>query len=335
MKTLSQKMSSLLAFFPVPKYLSIESVGIDISPKAIRMMQLRHTKKGALPVHFDEILLDDICGVLENNNDVEKCDELRKALNILKQKYHFTHANISLPELKTYIFKTSIPKEAVGSIDDALIENIQENVPLDPSQIVYDFMIVRKEVYGSDIDVVVTVFPRNVIAAYTKLCEEVGIIPTAFESESQSIARAVIHPQDDTPYLLMNLGYTRANLAIVEQGVVSYTSSLSYDVDALLKDQNGFEAQQLKRKINQLLVYWFTNKRDADRDSEKITTAILTGPHAGNQGLKMFLETSAHITVRSANVWENCFDLNDFVPQITKDVSLKFGTSIGLALLQH
>jgi len=334
MKKEPSVLESILNSFPVPNYLSFRSVGIDISPKAIRVLSLKKHNEGLLPEFYDERIFEKECPVLQNDEDVKLCDELRSILKDIQEKYEIQFATVSLPEVKTYIFKTTIPEEALSSVDDALAVKIQENVPLDTDKIVYDYAIPRKNRSGGDVEVVVTVFPKNVIAAYTKLLDEVGIIAVAFESESQSIARSVINKEDVSPYLLMNLGYSQINLAIVESNVVSYTSSLSYSPEDLIADKKGSEAIELKRKINQLLVYWFTNKRDGNADN-KITTAIITGPHATNQDIVQYLEESAHIVVQTANVWKNCFSLDAFVPEIPRDESLSYATAVGLALISQ
>ena len=81
-------------------------------------------------------------------------------------------------------------------------------------------------------------------------------------------------------------------------------------------------------------MYWFTNKRDGqDQQETKITTAIATGSYATNELLIQYLEESAHIVVQQANVWTNCFSLDDFVPEISRDESMVYATSIGLALI--
>ena len=329
----SKHLASLLRLFPVPKYLTFSPVGIDISHKVIRALSLKRSKYGLVPDKYQEVILDEVCDLLESNDDLHKCDSLRKALQKLKKDLGLKFVSVSLPETKTYIFKTTIPVEAVPTIEDALTTKIQENVPLEMKDVIFDFILRKDRILpNGNVEVVVTVLPKNVIDAYTTLLEEEGMIPISFESESQSIARAIIKHDDDTPYLLINLGYTRVNLTIVEHGIVHYTSSIPYPSEEIVKDFEGKEAQALKTKINQLLVYWFTNKNDPGSD-DKISNAILTGPFASSSGMIQFLERSLRINVKAANVWENCFDLDKHIPEISHEESLRYGTSIGLSLI--
>jgi Tfp pilus assembly PilM family ATPase len=320
--------------FPAPRFLTLDPVGLDISSRSVCAMKLVRGRHGLMPTLFKEELLTETCELLESELDLQRCEPLRAALAKLKTELKLRFVKVSLPEVKTYIFKTTLPKEALPTIEDALTVKLQENVPLDPKDMLYDFVILPTIDIQKTVDVVVTVFPISVISAYTKLLNEVGLIPITFESESQSNARAVLHQGDDTPYLLMHMGYTKVSLSIVERGVVHYTSSIPYASEEIIKDFSAQPAQALKAKINTLLVYWFTNKHNPD-SSEQISNTILTGPFASSPGLVAFLEKHLRINVDIANVWQNCFDINVYVPTMNQEASLKYSTAIGLSLLKE
>lgn len=326
-------MANLLKLFPVPKLLSFDPVGIDISNRVIRVLRLKQSKYGLIPDIYKEILLEEACDLLETEKDLESCISLRNALKQLKKEFDLKFVSVSLPETKTYIFKTTLPVEALPTIEDALVIKVQENVPLNIENLVFDFEI-QKATQGSSeqINVVVTALPKEVISTYTTLFMEEGMFPIFFESESHSVTRAVVKKNDNTPYLLINFEYTKINLTIVEHGIVNYTSSIPYSSEEIIKDFNGKEAQGLKTKINQLLVYWFTNKKDLSND-EKISNVILVGPFATAPGMISFLERGLHINVSIADVWKNCFDLDKYTPNINYKTSIRYGTSIGLSLI--
>lgn len=334
MKRSRSHSSYIYSIVPPPQFLLLDTVGVDISPKSVCALKLVRTRVGRVPVAHKEILFTEECELLQTTEDLKRCETLREALKTLKQELGMQFVKVSLPEMKTYVFKTSVPIEAVPTIEDALTVKLQENVPLDPSELLYDFQILPPQRMQQVVDVVVTVFPKNVIATYTNLLTEVGLTPVAFESESQANARAVVYPYDHTPYLLVHMGYTKVSLAIVERGVVHYTSSISYPSEEIVKDFTAQPAQSLKAKINTLLVYWFTNKHNPDVD-EKISNTILTGPFASTPGLVAFLEQYLRINVDIANVWKNCFDVNEFVPTLSQQEALKYTTAIGLSLLEE
>jgi Tfp pilus assembly PilM family ATPase len=328
-----KKHSLFFRIFPVPNFLSLDPVGIDISLRSIRAIRLKRTKQGFVPDRYKEIVLKEKCELLEKKEDLEHCDDLRGALRQLKKEMNLKYITLSLPELKTYIFNTTLPMEALSSIDDALIIKLQENIPLDLSEIVYEYEISRVNKNRETFEVVVTALPKNIIEIYTKLFKEEDLIPVAFESESQSVARAVVGEGDKTPYLIVNFGHAKISFAIVQNGVVYYTSSLPYSTDLIINDFSSQEAQILKSTLNKLLIYWFTNKHNPDSE-EKITNLIVTGSYANTPGLSTFLEQHLHVNVGIANVWKNCFDINEYVPELDMQTSLQYNTAIGLSLIK-
>ncbi len=329
-----KKQSSFLKLFPVPNFLSLDPVGIDISLRSVRVMRLKHSKHGLVPDKYKEVILKEKCELLEKKEDLQNCSELRTALRQLKKELKLNFVTISLPELKTYIFNTTIPFEALNSIDDALAMKLQENVPLDTADMVYEYKITSINNNKSTAEVVVTVLPKSVIETYTKLFHEEGLIPISFESESQSVSRAVVGEGDNTPYLIVNFGHAKISFAIVEHGVVYYTSSLPYSSELILKDFSGPESQILKTTLNKLLVYWFTNKHNPD-SNDQITNAILTGSFADEPGIATFLEQHLHVNVSVANIWKNCFDINEYIPEMDLKTSLQYNTAVGLALIKQ
>lgn len=328
-----KKHSLFFRIFPVPKFLSLDPVGIDISLRSVRAIRFKHSKHGLVPDKYKEVILKEKCELLEKKEDLEHCDDLRGALRELKKEMNLKYITLSLPELKTYIFHTTLPLEARKTIDDALIVKLQENVPLDPQDIVYDYTISKINQSKETMEVVVTALPKNIIEVYTKLFKDEGLIPIAFESESQSVARAVVSEEDKTPYLIVNFGHAKISFAIVEQGVVYYTSSLPYSTETILQDFSCQEAQILKSTLNKLLIYWFTNKHNIGSE-EKITNVIMTGSFADTPGLAVFLEQHLHVSVGTANVWKNCFDINEYVPEMDLKTALQYNTAIGLSLMK-
>jgi Tfp pilus assembly PilM family ATPase len=327
-----KKQSLFSKIFPIPKFLSLDVVGVCISSRSIRAIRLKNSKYGLIPDQYKEVVLKENCDFLEKKEDLENCDDLRNSLRELRRELNLKYITLSLPEFKTYIFNTTLPLEALNSIDDALIIKLQENIPLEPSEIVYDYSVASINQNRSTMDVVVTALPKNIIEVYTKLFKEEGLIPVAFESESQSVARALVEENDKTPYLIVNFEQSKISFAIVQNSIVYYTSSLPYSTDLIINDFSSQEAQILKSTLNKLLIYWFTNKHNPDSD-EKITNLIITGSYANTPGLSTFLEQHLHVNVGVANVWRNCFDINEYVPELDMQTSLQYNTAIGLTLL--
>ncbi|MFT5179708.1 MAG: Tfp pilus assembly PilM family ATPase [Candidatus Paceibacteria bacterium] len=322
------------SFFPPPSYLSLCPYSLDLSPDAVRLMYLKVSKHGLIPSEYKEVKLKEKCNLLETLEDLKKCDELRSVLVSLKEEYGMKFVNVSLPETKTYVFRTTLPKEALKTIYESISFKIEENVPLKPDEAVFDYDVLEKENDKKHVDVVVTTFPKSVVRTYTKLLNEVGLVPLSFESESQSLARALVKEDDPSSYLILNMAETKIGIAIVEQNKVQYTSSLPIVSKDVIEDLKGESADHLKKQINKLLIFWFTNKNDLGH-KDKVDTVIISGKYASAPGLVDFLEKHLAIKIEVANVWKNCFDINEYVPDLGQKESLDFAIPIGLSLIHH
>lgn len=331
MNTLNKVHSIFTNIFPVTPYFTFNPVALDISTDAVRVMHLNKDKKGFLPNMYKEIPLKTSCDILENEDDLKRCDELKSVLIDLKKEFHLDYVTVSLPESKTYIFKTEIPQEAIATIEDTLLFKIEENVPIPPEDIVFEYKAIPGSVKGNKLEVVVSTLPKNVVEIYSKLFDEVGLTPLSFEPESHPLAKAVVKEGDISPYLILNMKRDSVNMSIVEHNTVHYTSTFPVPSEDVVKDLNGPAAKMMKEQINKLLIYWFTNQSKGN-PQDKIQTVILSGSYALAPGLTTFLERRLKVNVRVANIWANCFDLNEHVPMISYKKSLDYGTAVGLAL---
>lgn len=330
MQTL-HKTSGLTKLFPMPKYLTLYPVALDISNETVRVMHLDKDKGMAVPDIYKEVQLKEYCQLLEKEDDLENCTELKEVLISLKNEFHLKYVNVSIPESKTYVFKTSVPRAALSSIEETLAFKIEENVPLAPDDIVFDYKVIPSHSSQEYVDVVVTTLPKNVIEIYSKLMEQSGLIPLSFVPESHALADAVIPAHDPSPYLILHLKKNDVGMAIVEHNAVHYTSTFPSPSEEVISDLNSRSAHAMKEQINKLLIFWFTNQNRSNPE-DKIQNVIIAGSYALSPGLITFLERRLKVNVRVADVWSNCFSLNDYIPMISHKKSLDYGTSIGLAL---
>lgn len=331
MQTLHKTRGGLTKLFPIPKYLTLYPVAIDISNETVRVMHLNKESGMAIPDIYKEVQLKEYCHLLEREEDLNSCSELKEVLKNLKEEFNLKYVNISIPESKTYVFKTSVPKSALSSIEDTLLFKIEENVPLAPQDIVFDYNIIPNSTLQEYVDVVVTTLPKKIIEIYSSLLDQVGLIPLSFVPESHALAEAVVPKHDPSPYLILHLKKSDVGMSIVEHNVVHYTSTFPSPSEDVVKDLNSRSAHAMKEQINKLLIFWFTNQNRAN-PQDKIQNVIITGSYALAPGLTTFLERRLKINVKVADVWSNCFSLNEYIPMISHKKSLDYGTSIGLAL---
>lgn len=326
-------------FFPTPKFLSFDLVSVDITPRYVRIMKLKKTKRGLIPDFYKEVKLKNKNNLsnfnAKQNVDMETFSEIVEVLRKLKNDFNLNFVISSLPETNTYIYRTDLPKESASDLASAIRFNLEENVPLRTDDINFDYFVMqeddRKNQNDDDLDVVVSVFPKDIIALYTKIFKEAGLFPVSFQSEAVSLSRAVVRDGDNDAYLLLRFLKDQINVGVVEDGAIQYASIIQADTDKIINNFASEEAEILNEALNKILIFWFTSKKDLIQH-KKIETALITGDYALSDGLKEFLERKLKINIDYANVWSNCFSLEDYIPEIKKEDSLRYPVSIGLAI---
>ena len=188
--------------FPIPRVLHLDFVGIDLSADTVRVMQLKDNKFGKVPWRYKEYFLKNRCGLFNPNPVLDaNCAELETVLKTIKKDFGISYAAISVLETQTYIYKTELPKTAESNMQEAILFDLGEHVPLSPQEAIVDpFVLKRKR---GTIDVVVSAIPANVIELYTSLFEKVGIKPVTFEPEMHAISRGIIQEGDNNPKKLI------------------------------------------------------------------------------------------------------------------------------------
>lgn len=327
-----RKTSFFSRTFPVPTFLTFDPVGIELTPTQIRVFKFKDSKHGRIPEYYKTVDLPEVCEALESVEELDQCQVLRQELQKLKDEFGFTHATVSVPESKTYIFRTQVPKSSLGDLHETLGFKIEENIPLDPSNVIFDYKVLESHnKHQEHVDVVVSALSKDVIQAYSMLFEQVGIVPIGFKPESTALARAVLAKDDQQSYVIINIAKEKVGLAIVDHQAVHYASTFPISGEQIVADFQSSAANGFKEHVNKLLVYWFTNQHDPD-NREKIQTAILVGDYAMAPGLTLFLENKLKINIEIGSPWHNCFDINTYIPELSRNDALSYATVIGLAL---
>ena len=338
-------------------------VGLAIDDDAISVVELLPHPRGVVLGRFGRRLLPSgsISGGYIHNQDVV-VEEIVK----LKDELRIDFVNASLSDEKAYLFKTKIPKISPKEIRSALEFKIEENVPISPSEVVFDYDVFTKSDHlGSDhLDIGMTVLPKKVAETYLDLLDKAGLVVLSFETEAQAIARTLVARGDTGSYLIVNFGEQKTGLFIVSAEMVHFTSVVPvggvHITEAIAKylSVSIEEAQKIKREhrvlktrrntdlflslvntisvlkdeVNKLSVYWNTHTEPGEVLPQKIGKIVLCGRDASLPGFAEYLEIALEHNIAIGNVWQNIFSLNDYIPPILFDESLDYAAAIGLAL---
>lgn len=350
--------SKFFQFFPPPRFLQMPAVGLDISDVSMRFAELLETRHGLVIGRFAERAIPR--GIIESG-EVKKPVDLRAVLNDLKKEYDLELVSVSLPEEKAYLFDLHLPKMKYSEIRGAIELALEEYVPLKAAEALFDYEIEQET--DTAIHVSVSAIPRTLVDGYLEAFLGTGITPIAFEVEAQSIARSIIPMGDKSTYMVVDFGKTRTGLTIASNGFVQFTStiptggrllteaiaknlSISFDEAEKIKQEKGVSGfadneelslalvstiSILRDAVNKHCVYWQSHD-DAGKKREPIQKIYLCGGDSNLAGFTDYLATGLSVPIELAQVMVNVNSLDQYVPEINFNDSLRYATAIGLAL---
>lgn len=307
--------------FPPPKFLDIPYAGISISDDFVHCVKFTKKNDSVLIEKFAERPISP--GVV-TSGEINKKEEIIEILKALKNDLNLTYVKVSLPEEKAYLFTAKIPLVEKGDVVSAIESKIEENVPVSPEELIYDYKLIDHR-EKDHLDVVVSTIPNAVIDLYIDVVSGAGLSLLSLEIESQAVARAVVPKKTAGTVLVVNFQKEKFGMYVVSDTIVRFTSTLSFQGEV------SSNLDLISQEIKKLYTYWHTLKENVDKD-EKVIKQIIVCGGGFNEDVVSYFTSKNEAVVSMGNVWVNSFDINKVVPPISFVDSLRFSSAIGLAL---
>ena len=295
------------------------TVGVSLSDTHIRIVTLQKRSGNFVLSNYASKELPQ--GALEAGY-VHKPKEIVEILKQLKKEFGLKFVEATLPEEKAFVYQTNVPKGTHAEMRNAVEISIEENVPIIADEAVFDFApLPHDEQTAETVRVIVTVVPLKVVETYLDLFTQAGLFVTAFELESQAIARAIV-PQDDTnTYLVINCERFKTGFYVAAGNSIRFTSTIT---------ATTADITQISTEIDK--IYWHLHSEHKGGKRGKIFRIILVGEGAMNDGVREHIFSTVGIGVELGNVWQNVFTFDNYVPDIPLKESLPYAAAVGLAL---
>lgn len=313
--------SRIFDAFPTPKFLDIPYVGLSISDSAVRCIQFGK-KRGKLYIekYAEKIVPPGVVSGGQVNNK----EEMVNILQSLKKDLNLNYVKISLPEEKAYLFTAKIPMVKENEVRSAIESKIEENVPVPPGELTFDYKITPHR-EKNHLDVVVSNLQISLVDSYVEIGEKAGLSLLSMEIESQAITRALLPENSLGTVLIVHFGKEKVGLYVSNDRIVHFTSTIQTKGESL--NNPDFLLQEIKR----LYMYWHTLKDNVDEPDRKIGKIIICGENF-QDSIVQYISSHIESNVSLGNVWTNVFNISTDIPEISFNDSLKYAAAIGLAL---
>ncbi len=318
MKTSKRVRDWFITAFPAPSFLTMPAAALDISPNSIKYLDCIYTAQGYIPRDFQEVFLPE--GAI-NNGRVVNYDAFVHSLRELKHKSKRKFAFVAIPENALYVYTLRLKGRLhTQAIMQQIEFSFNEHVPLPLNEAIYDFDIVGMT--HSATVVSVTAAPKDVIDGYVAALYDAGFQPRVVELEAYAVARSIAKADKVGVEMIIDIGYSRAGIIITKHGIPIFSVTIaggSKNISIVL--------EECKKQYT----FWDTRTNKKGRRIERITNVFVTGGTSSAYISKISEAIGRRVYL--ANVWQNLFDTDDYIPTIDADKAQSMATLAGLLIL--
>src|SRR3989344_965097 len=308
------RFANLLNKFPPPKFLDVPFSGIVFSDTKIKTLVL--DKKNHKLVSFSESEIP--TGIIESGI-VKNEQALTEVLTKEKSKLSSPFVRFVIPDEVSYTFSASVPVSAAKDISESVEFILEENVPLPLSDISFDFTPLG--VVDFSATVIVTAVSSSSLASYLGVLRSASLSPLSCTNESQSMARSVIPENNKGNYAIICIHTNSVGIYITSGNIVEFSSTLAISPD----DSESF-ASMVTLEFKKVLDYW----KDKNTSSRDLIHCFICGRHEVAKKVEQEMQKNSTIKTSLANVWTNTFSLQEYIPDMSFEDSLRFGSAVGL-----
>lgn len=199
-------------------------IGIDIGSQSIKVAEVK--KEGGANVLKSAGILKytgPSIGKSVNDSDLKLCAETIK--KICKQiKISQSEVNISLPEEFAFTRIVKFPNLTDEEIASAVRWEAEQYIPIPLSEAVIQHIILSSKGSGSEKKVLLIAASKAIVEKYIKTVTMAGLTPLFCETEIMATARSL--SPDSGANMVLDIGVTTSDIAIVENGELMFARSI-------------------------------------------------------------------------------------------------------------
>ncbi|MBI2334601.1 type IV pilus assembly protein PilM [Candidatus Daviesbacteria bacterium] len=337
------------------------SVGLDIGFFSIKAVQLDRSGNqpklmtlGAMPTPLPGM-------ISEQDSDLEKVAETIKRL-FANFGFNTKEAVVALPENKVFTrVIDDLPYLTDEELSSAIKYAAEEFIPMPLSDVNLNWQVLARsdgKNKNSKTIVLVIASPKMAVEKYVKVLSLAGIKAKALETDLIAITRSLVGRNPFSPStLIIQLGATSTDLAVVSQGLIWLTRSISTGGIALtrqLAQQFNFEVaqaeeykkvyglsqDQLEGKVFEAMkpladiiateAKRITQAFDTKYPQNQIKRVVLSGGGAKMPGLVIYLANSLGLEVQEADPWYSVIKEKGMEAKLATVAPL-YSVAVGLA----
>ena len=286
-------------------------IGIDIGSSHVRALLLVSGYKRVAIEAINEVAIDSV-------------ESLERAIEACAKAMlpHVDGVAVAIDGDDTFVHRLKLPLTARKQLDAVLPFELESQVPIDMSELVYDYRILRSEPGASAIEVLAALARTEHVKARIELVkralgrepERVGCGPLVLGN----LSLVTNELRGKSPVALLDLGSKRTEVAVLSEGEPLFVRTLSRGVAGLPESALGLIAE-LRQTFLAFLASTDLN----------IESLILLGGGAAASGADQYLSHELGLPVRALPTFqlEAVPDVVAALPRFAKSLALAAGLS--------
>jgi type IV pilus assembly protein PilM len=308
-------------------------LGIDIGSHSIKLIEMGKSGTG-----FTLLAAGNIPTPPKSLASTLEADQQALA-NTIKRLVKETGARsgmvcLALPESQVFTRVIDVPALSTRELASAISWEAEQYIPLPLDQVNIDYTVLRdaKETGLNTMEVLLVACPKTLLDKYLTSIEMSELVTVAVETEIIATARALSRSvaMVKNAALLVSLGAQTTDLAILRNGTMAFTRSISAGGEALSRalvaglDFNSQQAEEFKRtygleqdklqgkivsavkpimdtivgEMKRAIAFYGEKYKD-----ETVDTILLSGGTAKLPGIVVYIAENLGIEAQVANPW--------------------------------
>lgn len=331
--------------------------GLDIGTSSIRLVELRGSPPLKTLVRYAHVPVELRVSQSDSKTDQDKLAQLVKKL---VEDSKVTSRNVAVGVPSNRVFTTVVDVDRMNPHDLAKSIKFQAGsmipTPIDSSKV--DWAIIGDSPNDKNkVELLLSSVSNDFTEQRLDTLESIGLNVIAFEPDNLALARALLHPGEPEPQMVIDIGHMSTDLVIVMNDVSHLTRSISVGESTIVKAaaQNlnidvpqaqevvtkfGVDRTKLEGRVFQAIsstVDMLVGEIDKSikffqsRYPNKIVSRIIvTGAASTMPNFPVYMANKFGLNVEIGNAWRNVTFPADRQNELL-NVSNVFGVAAGLA----
>lgn len=341
----------------------MNAFGLDIGTTSLKIVWLNQGKNG-ISLKSCLTTVTPAKGMFsESPFDQEAMAEAIQKL-VVEAKITTRNVNIALPENQVFTKVIEMPVLSDKELASAIYWEAEQHIPAPLATMTLDYKVLRRQTgteVSSKMQVLLVGAPTALLTRYQQIISLTGLSIAAVETEILSVIRSLVPQKADAVLLIVNIGALGTSLAIMQNGIIVFTYSISLGgvaMDRAIASNFGFtmtQAEEYKKvygindqnlggKISQILEpilmtmvneikKAFAYYAEKYKNESPITQILVTGGSSLLPGLDRFFVKHTGVETVIGNPWKALAIAG--VPEGLLEQGPRFSVGVGLALREN